>query len=335
MSEKLNHTERLDALREGIAPDRPPISMWRHFYMEENDPDQFAESMINWQKRFDWDFLKINPKASFHYEPWGVKMTYSPDGTQKPQRKSFPISTIDDWGKIRQLPPTHPEFDKQLRSISKIRKALPRPFRIVMTLFNPISIAGDMVPSDDILVEHIRETPRAVMQALREIQQTLIQLVPEMRNAGADGVFFATTQWASADILTVEETRRFGLDFDRAVYAAAGDDAFNVLHVCASNNYLKEYADLDAALTNWDASDPTNMTLGDGYEVLRRPVMGGIAHSTDLVDDSQDLLREKTKRLVDSHRRLPFAVGPGCAVPVTVPMESIQAVRDAVEEETR
>ncbi|GAB4321189.1 MAG: hypothetical protein Kow0074_11980 [Candidatus Zixiibacteriota bacterium] len=335
MTEKLNHADRLDALKEGITPDRPPISMWRHFYIEENDPDRFAEAMIGWQKQFDWDFLKINPKASFHYEPWGVKMTYSPDGIQKPQRRSFPIQDIADWEKVKRLPTTHPEFDRQLRSISKIRKALPRPFRIVMTLFNPISIAGDMVPSDDMLVEHIRENPRAVMEALREIQETLIGLVPEIRNAGADGLFFATTQWASADLLTVEETRRFGLDFDRAVCAAAGEDAFNVLHVCASNNYLKEYADLDAALTNWDASDPTNMTLGDGYEVLRRPVMGGIGHKSDLVNDTPSLLREKTKRLVDSHRRLPFAVGPGCAVPVTVPMESIKAVRDAVEEMAR
>jgi len=36
------------------------------------------------------------------------------------------------------------------------------------------------------------------------------------------------------------------------------------------------------------------------------------------------------RRLIDSHRKLPFAVGPGCAVPVTVPDANIAAVRAAV-----
>lgn len=306
--------------------------MWRHFYIEENDPVNFAEAMIDWQREFDWDFLKINPKASYQYEPWGVQMQFSPDGVNKPKRQKFPIQDIADWGDVKELPVTHPEFDKQLRSISLIRKALPKPFRIVMTVFNPLSIAGDMVPSDAMLQQHLREHPEAVVPALTAIQQTFMRLIPEMRNAGADGLFFATTQWASADLLTAEEVRRFGLEFDRPVWDAAGKDAFNVLHVCASNNYLAEYKELDAALTNWDAADPSNATLGDGYEILRRPVMGGVAHATDLETDKPDLTYEKTRRLVDSHRRMPFAVGPGCAVPVTVSRESIAAVRRAVED---
>jgi uroporphyrinogen-III decarboxylase len=93
---------------------------------------------------------------------------------------------------------------------------------------------------------------------------------------------------------------------------------------------LKVYAEFKAAFTNWDASDPTNPTLGDGYEFLRRPVMGGIAHETDLVRDTPDILRYKVRRLIDTHCGIPLAIGPGCAIPVTAPMENVQAVRDAV-----
>ncbi len=330
MTDRLDHTERLQALSEGIQPDRPPVSMWRHFYIEENDPDNFAEAMIGWQKQHDWDFLKINPKASFHYEPWGVKMTYSPDGINKPVRREFPIKTIADWAKVAALPVTHPEFDKQLRSIAAIRKALPKPFRIVMTLFNPISVAGDMVPSDDTLISHLHESPEAVEEALAAIKTTLLNLVPEFLNAGADGLFYATTQWASADRLTVAELERFGLKYDRPIWHAAAEGPFNVLHICDTKNYLKQYSDFKANLTNWDTSDPANPTLGDGFEMLHTPVMGGIAHKTDLLNDSPAILQDKVRRLIDSHRRLPFAVGPGCAVPVTVPDANIAAVRHAV-----
>jgi uroporphyrinogen decarboxylase len=333
MTKKMHHYERLQALTNGVTPDRPPISMWRHFYLEENNRDAFATAMIDWQRQFEWDFLKINPKASYQYEPWGVKMTYSPDGIIKPVRASCPIASPNDWSKIGPLSVTHPEFQNQLHAIMQIRRALPRPFPIVMTVFNPISIAGDMVPDDQMLVDHLHEAPEKVESALQAITETFRALVPEMRNAGCDGIFFATTQWASSDRLTVDELKRFGLAYDRHIWKAAGDDAFNVLHICDSNNYLSEYGAFSASLVNWDSGDPTNPSLREGYEILKRPVLGGIGHRGDLVNDSPDLLKEKIRRLIDEHRDIPFGVGPGCAVPVTAPLENIAAVRSAVEGE--
>lgn len=330
MPERLNHTERLQALIEGAKPDRTPVAMWRHVYPDENYPVLFAEAMVGWQKQFDWDFLKINPKASYHYEPWGVHMKLSPDRHTKPVRMKRPINSVADWANVLPLPASHPEFDAQLRSIVLIRKALPRPFRIVMTVFNPLSVAGDLVQSDEMLVDHLRTAPDSVLSALRAIQSTFVRLVHEFRNAGADGIFFATTQWASADRLTRDELERFGLAIDRPIWEASGSDAFNVLHICDRNNYLKEYAGFKAPIANWDASDPSNPTLGDAFEFLRHPVMGGIAHETDLMTDTPILLRDKVRRLIETHRGIPLIVGPGCAIPVTVPVENIQAVRDAV-----
>ncbi|HUU45729.1 MAG TPA: uroporphyrinogen decarboxylase family protein [Acidobacteriota bacterium] len=331
MPEKLNHHERLQALIEGVGLDRPPVAMWRHFHLEENDRDRIVEATVGWQKRFDWDFLKISPKASYHYEPWGVKMKHSPDGIATPKRIGWPIAEPDDWSRIMPLPVSHPEFQDQLYAISRIRRALPRPFRIVMTVFNPLSVAGDMVPKDQMLIDHLRQAPDKVEEALNAIAATLAALVPEMRDAGCDGIFLATTQWASADRLTVAEVRRFGLTHDRPVWAAAGDDAFNILHVCSTNCYLAEYREFPAALVNWDATDPTNPWLRDGYEILKRPVLGGIGHFTDLVNDPPALLREKTRRLIDANRDIPFAVGPGCTIPVTVAYEKLDAIRSTVE----
>ncbi|MEW5875329.1 MAG: uroporphyrinogen decarboxylase family protein [Candidatus Zixiibacteriota bacterium] len=326
----MNHTDRLQAILEGHRPDRPPVSMWRHFYSEETEPVRFAEAMIGWQRRFDWDFLKINPKASYHYEPWGVGMTFSPDGSIKPKRTEFPITRPEDWLRIQQLPVTHPEFDAQLRAISLIRKALPKPFRVVMTVFNPISIAGDMVESEKTLLDHLHREPETVESALAAIQRTFIDLVTEFRNAGADGIFFATTQWASADTLTIPELKRFALPYDKPLWDAAGPDAFNILHICGSNNYLREYRDFRPAIVNWDTSDPTNPTLADGYAAMVMPVMGGLGHETDMVKDTAAILADKVRRLIDSHNRLPLAVGAGCAVPVTVPDLNYRAVREAV-----
>jgi uroporphyrinogen decarboxylase len=218
-----------------------------------------------------------------------------------------------------------------LRAIARIRKSIPRPFRIVMTVFNPISILGDMVPSDEVLIRSLREEPNLVHAALRAVTTTFIALAHEFRNAGADGLFFATTQWASADRLNVDELRRFALPYDREVWAAAGDDAFNVLHVCEANIHLAEYRDFRAGIVNWDVGLEGNPSLLDGHALLQRAVMGGISHNTDLVQDSVEILRSKVRRLVDEHSEIAYAVGPGCAIPVTTPDENVAAVRAAVE----
>lgn len=334
MVDRLDHRERFQALSQGITPDRAPIALWRHFYKDEDDLDLFVEAMVGWQRKYDWDFLKINPRASYHYEPWGVRMRPSPDRLTKPERVEFPVQNLEDWLKVNALSPSHPQFDFQLRAISRIRKLLPRPFPMVMTVFNPISIMGDMVSSDNILLSHLRESPDAVESALGAITSSFVRLVQEFRDAGADGIFFATTQWASAERLSEEELSRFALPYDRQIWRATGDDAFNVLHVCDRKIYLSAYRDFGAAVANWDVSLEGNPALRAGHAMLASPVMGGIHHETALARDSAHSVYEATKHLIAAHRDIPFALGPGCAIPVTTPLDNISAVRLAVEYKT-
>ena len=64
MKDKLSHRERIEAIMRGETPDRPAISLWRHFYHLESTAKGLAEAMLEYQKKYDWDFMKINPRAS-------------------------------------------------------------------------------------------------------------------------------------------------------------------------------------------------------------------------------------------------------------------------------
>lgn len=331
MTGRMDHTDRLAALAEGVKADRPPVSLWRHFYKDEDSLDKFVEMMVGWQRQYDWDFMKINPRASYQYEPWGVIMFPSPDRATKAERIGFPVQRPIDWLKIVPLPVTHPQFDFQLKAISRIRREFKRPFRITMTVFNPISLLGDMVPREEVLLTSIREHPELVHSALRAVTDTFVQLVHEFRNAGADGLFFATTQWASADRLTVEELHRFALPYDQEVWSAAGQGSFNILHVCDRNIYLAEYNQFRADLTNWDVALPGNPSMEEGFTLIRRPVLGGIHHETDLITDTPEQISGKVRRLVDTNYEIPYSVGPGCAIPVTTPDANVAAVRAAID----
>jgi len=327
----LNAWERWQAVLGGQRPDRPPISFWRHFYDAENSPNDFIQATIGFQQRFNWDLVKINPKASYYTEPWGVTIKWGNNPLTKPVKNSWPVHKAEDMASILPIPVTHPEFSNQLRAITAIRKGLPRPLPILMTMFSPLSILGDLVPDSAILIKLMDEARTAVHLALGHITKTFSALAAEFLNAGADGLFFATTEWASSDLLSWDQYREYGQPYDlQLLNLMKGNASFMVLHVCASNNYLAKFGNYPAEVVNWNATDPTNLTLRDGHNRLHKPVMGGIDHHKDLLESSSEALADKTMELVRSHADLPFAVGPGCAVPVEVPLEKLDVVKNAV-----
>src|SRR5689334_11367378 len=69
----MNKKERVDAALRGDPVDRVPVSMWGHDFEHEWNTQAFVEAMIENYTRYDWDFMKVNPRASYHVEGWKVK----------------------------------------------------------------------------------------------------------------------------------------------------------------------------------------------------------------------------------------------------------------------
>ncbi|MEE8576431.1 MAG: uroporphyrinogen decarboxylase family protein [candidate division Zixibacteria bacterium] len=329
--DKYTHRERMELIFSGEKPDRFAASFWRHFFHKEHYAEGTAEAMLDFQKRFDWDFMKINPRADYHIEDWGFKQQYSHEEFKKHIKTDFPVESLDDWRNIEPLPLSSPALDEHLKAVSLIRKSLPRDFPILMTVFTPLAVAGRMVKDNDMLAGHIHKHPDKVLPAIEAITQTFEQFVVELRNAGADGIFYATTQWASSNLITWDEYLKFGVPFDLRVISQAGDDALNVFHVCSSNNYLKQLLELDypCHMYNWDSNDPTNHPIDKGFELISdKPILGGVDHEGWLLHSSADEIRYKIDEIKDSFDPARLIIGPGCAIPPEVPMENLAAIRE-------
>jgi uroporphyrinogen decarboxylase len=329
--DKYSHRERLQLILAGEQPDRFAVSFWRHFYHMEHHAEGTAEAMLAFQKRFDWDFIKINPRAEYHVEDWGLQLEWSHDEFTKHKKLRYPVTTVDDWNRIEPLKLSAPVLAEHLHVVSLVHKGVGKEVPILMTVFTPLSIAGRMVPQQQTLVEHLRRHPDKVEQALRAITETFKEYVTELRNAGADGIFYATTHWASGDLLTWEEYRRFGVPYDLEVVKATEEDAINLLHVCASHNYLKELAEIDyhCRLYNWDSDDPTNLPLDRAYDLLKgKALVGGVDQRGWLLKSSADEVGAQIEKLKAKHDPSRLIIGPGCSIPPETPMENLQAIRD-------
>jgi len=64
----MNKKERVDAALNGESVDRVPASMWGHDFEREWSPQSLAEAMVENFTRYDWDFMKVNPRGGLESE---------------------------------------------------------------------------------------------------------------------------------------------------------------------------------------------------------------------------------------------------------------------------
>lgn len=328
--ERYSHRDRLAMILAGERPDRFAASFWRHFFHLEHTAEGTADAMLRFQKEFDWDFMKVNPRADYHGQDWGVKLKLSNRELENHVKQSFPIARIEDWSKITPLAMTAPVLAEHLKLVSLLRSRSEKELPILMTVFTPLSVAGRMVPDHQMLVDHLREAPERMHKVLRAITDTFVKFVSELRNAGADGLFFATTHWASADLLTWEEYQKFGIPYDLEVIRAAESDALNLFHVCGSNNFLEQLVrqPYPAKMVNWDSADPTNLPLDKAAELMPdKTLVGGVDYRGWLKQSRPAEMPHfinGLKRRFDSARLI---IAPGCAVEPSTDMNNLRAIR--------
>jgi len=331
MTDKYSHRERIEMILAGEKPDRFAASFWRHFFHMEHHAEGTAEAMIGFQKQFDWDFVKINPRADYHTEGWGLVQNWSHDEFKKHAKTVFPITGIEDWDKITVLSPTAPVLAEHLKVVSMIRRGLGKEVPILMTVFTPLAIAGRLVRNRETLVDHLRTDPKRIHRALEAITETFRTYASEIRNAGADGLFYATTQWAAKGLITWDEYQEFGVPYDLKVLEGADTDALNLFHICERENYLTELAGIDyhSRLYNWDSDDPTNVPLDKAYDLLPgKALVGGVDHNGWLRHSSPIEIVHQIKKIKAAHDPQRLILGPGCAVPPEVKPDNYRAIRE-------
>src|SRR5206468_3778376 len=68
----MNKRERLQATIAGEPVDRVAVALWRHFPVDDQDPEAFATATLEFQHQYDWDLVKVTPSSSFCLSDWGV-----------------------------------------------------------------------------------------------------------------------------------------------------------------------------------------------------------------------------------------------------------------------
>jgi len=327
----LSRRDRVLATVAGDAVDRPAMSFWGHFYDREETARDLAEATIAFRQGHDWDFIKLNPRASYHGEGWGLSYSWDRDPLKKPARTSYPVRGASDLARVRALPGDSGALGEQLDAIRLVRQGIPDDVLLIETVFSPLAVLADLCEDTKAAQRLLEEDAPAVTRALDAITRTFEDFVPRALHAGADGIYFATVEWATADRgWTPDDYRALAMPFDRRVLAKAEGAPFNVLHVCRARNFLPALTDYPVAAFSWATTEPGNLSLAEGLKAFRGAAIGGIGHEDALVapDDRLALAQLASGFEQTAGRR--WIVAPGCSILPATPQSRLEALREAV-----
>lgn len=325
----VTHRERLETTLSGQRPDRPPVALWHHFPVDDQNPITLAEATIAYQTQYDFDLIKVMPASSFCLKDWGAVDEWqgNPEGTRDYTQRV--IRHPDDWAKLPVLDPNKGFLGQQLRCLALLQEAITEHTPILQTVFNPLAQAKNLLGPEQLII-HLRLYPDALHQGLKTIQETTQRFIDSAKRYGIAGIFFAI-QHASYHLMTKEEYQEFGVEYDLPLLQASDDLWANMAHIHGKEIMFNLIAQYPVQILNWHDRE-TSPTLEDGLRIFPGTVCGGISRIENFVLGSPKSIREEAETAMAQTDGKRFILGTGCVLPINTPYGNIMAARRAVEE---
>lgn len=323
------------------------VAAWQHLVGHEYGADEFADAYIDFVKKWDWDWVKINPRAIYYAEAWGSQYDHNEyDGYVIPRKLEDIVKTPADLAKIVELDPKQNEvLRQQYDSAAKIRAAF-ADRAVLQSIFNPLSVLlqladvplypGDeyATPSltrDELVFAHAEEAKKALTNIANTLAAYVSALVApvEQSGAGLDGIFFAVTGTVSEGYFTKEQYAEFGEPYDRIVLDAikkANPDAEVLLHTCRAFSNPDWFNDYGVQIVQWDQYLDGNPQVDASLKVV--PV-GGPSYTDFATNGDAEVVKADIEKVVELRKGKPFLLAPSCTVPTPASEESLKALAAA------
>jgi len=334
--------KRLESIINGKLADRPPISAWRHFTKQENNPTDLAKVLVEFQRKYDWDFMKINPKAVYYHEAWGNEYDYSVYNDVVPTRIKHVIHDAEDLKKINELPGNEGVFAEQLETIKLIKQEMRDEVPLFMTIFCPIGVLLNLCGEkslgryrkanreDSLLIKLLKKDREGVHKALTAISRTLARYAAATIKAGADGVFYAALGMAREGWMTYKEWEEFAKPYDLIVLEEL-KSSLTILHTCGIYGNPQRFVDYPINVIHWAQSATGCPSILDSKKWIGDKIpMGGVDERL-FGTDASETINKVASECLKTNSGIPFILSPDCSVSIRTSDEELRAFRSVVD----
>lgn len=324
----LSKRERIKSALAGKTVDRVPVGFWRHWPGDDQRADTLSEVTLDFQQRYDLDFIKFPVSSTFCVDDYGVRHVYNGRLSGDREYTERRIKSIEDWDGIQPLDVRKGTLGLNLSALRIVIDRKPADTPVIMTVFNPLAVACYMA-GDDLCYAHLRSAPERVQLALEAITTTFSSFVRQAVDAGCDGIFLSARA-ASYDIMSEEEYNTFGRPYDLEILKAAAKGWFNVLHLHGKYPMFSSLSDYPVQVINWH-----DRTAGPSlFEAGRRcskTLMAGVDQQNTLYSGTPEEVEQQVRDAIQQTGGRKLIVTPGCTYSLGVPYSNLMAMRRAVE----
>ena len=304
----MNKIERLRVTLAGRPVDRPPFSIWYHFGTQHASPERTAQVHLEFFEAYELDFLKVMNDYDYPM-PEGMDFMESPQDLKR-------LAPFD----VNKTP-----MGNQLKAIEQIARALKGKALFLDTVFNAWNTMRRNLVKEA-MSTLMNDHPEALLEALKIVNQNLIQYALASLERGTAGIFYSVP--ASAEFISSEKYEKFMRPFDlEFLQAIRGKGEFHVLHAHGEKLFLDRllpypvhalsWADLNGGPSIAEARGRTSLTL-----------MAGLDH-VKFTGLSTKRVREQVKNARVQAGNSKFILAPGCSVPTYSYPPLIKAAREA------
>ncbi|MFC2046041.1 uroporphyrinogen decarboxylase family protein [Chloroflexota bacterium] len=335
--------ERIRGALGGAPVDRVPLSLWKHYYLQEWGPGQLAHLTLALHRDLDTDLIKLTPSGSYFIQGWGPTIRFSTDDNTPSVLVKPTVASADGWTTLPRLDVTKGALGRELETIHQVATGLDGTAPLVMTIYSPLSIAsmlcwnsssqdsrGMIDDSQSRVVQDLRQSPRQLHRGLATIRDVVMDYVDVCLEAGASGLFFAT-RLARYDALTRAEYEQFGAAYDLAILERlVHRSQITMLHVCKQNLMFDLMIDYPVDVISWADRDG-GPTLAEAREMTDKALAGGLSVEALLNRTETDVLFQARDAIAQT-KGVGFILAPGCVIEGPTPDANLLAVRQAIAE---
>lgn len=326
----LSKRERLEKTIAGEATDRVPVALWRHWPGDDQRPMDLVQACLDFQKRWDFDFIKITPASSYALIDYGVQDRWEGniEGTRQNTRRA--VETSLDWTKLRQLDPRKGGLGQQVQTVELMSEAIKGDVPFLQTVFSPLAQAKN-IAGEAAMIEHMRTAPERFKEGLEVITDNILRFLDAMRKTNLAGIFYAV-QHASHSRLSRAEYAEFGRPYDLQILQALQPHWwFNMMHLHGDTPMFDLVSDYPVQAINWHDQE-TAPDLATGKTEFNGAVCGGIGR-WEAYRQTPLMLREQASQAMQATEHNRFILSTGCVIMTNTPISNIRAIREVVEEQ--
>jgi uroporphyrinogen decarboxylase len=312
----------------GEPLDRIPVALWRHFPVDDQTPLGLAAATADFQRRYEFDFVKVTPASSFCLKDWGVQDQWqgAHEGTRGYTQRV--VHRPEDWSRLPALNPEKGFLADQISCLQMLVDDLGPDIPVIQTIFNPLSQAKNLA-GEEKLLHHLRSVPDALHEGLRTITETTQRFIEAARATGIAGIFYAV-QHAAYPLLGEGEYREFGRAYDLPLLESAESFWLNVLHLHGGPIMFDSFLDYPVQIINWHDRE-TRPSLEEALQRTSKVLCGGVRRWDTMVLGTPASVAAEARQALEVTGGRRFVLGTGCVTPTTAPHGNILAVRQSVE----